>query len=49
MKSHKTQKALVKCAYWLLYCLSIGWAKEELDELEKIWWRYHDRFGNLKK
>lgn len=29
------------CAQWLAYCLSIGWDKSDLDELQRIWWQYH--------
>jgi hypothetical protein len=42
-----TLKARRECAEWLSYCLKIGWAKASLDELEKIWWRFHDGQGRL--
>lgn len=41
-------KGARKCAEWLSYCLSIGWSKNQLDELEKLWWKYHDENGNIK-
>ncbi len=42
-----TQKAIKKCGEWLAYCLSIGWKKSQLDELEKLWWKHHDHNGKL--
>lgn len=33
------EKQKVKlCAEFLVYCLSYGWEKTDLDRLEKIWW-----------
>lgn len=29
------------CAKWLRYCLSIGWNRSDLEELERIFWQYH--------
>lgn len=43
-----TSRARMKCAKWLAYCLEIGYTKSQLDELEKIWWTFKDRNGNLK-
>lgn len=43
----KTKKAIKKCAEWLVYCLEIGWKREQLDTLESLWWRWHDDNGNL--
>jgi len=40
-------KGLSACAHWLVYCLSIGWQRDQLDMLEALWWKYHDRNGNL--
>lgn len=39
----------LKCAEWLTYCLSIGWDKDLLPKLEKIWKDNHDENGNIKK
>lgn len=44
-----TRKAILKCAQWLQYCVSIGWPKSDLDALEMMWWQYHDDNGNLKE
>jgi hypothetical protein len=44
-----TQKAIKECAKWLSYCLKIGWSKGSLDQLERIWWEYHDEMGKLKE
>ncbi len=38
-----------KCLEWLKYCLSIGWKKEHLKGLQKIWLKCHDKNGNLLK
>lgn len=43
----RSRRALQVCANWLAYCLSIGWSRSELDDLEQIWWRWHDENGNL--
>jgi hypothetical protein len=40
---------IMKCAEWLSFCLSIGWGKDQLDGLEKIWHQHHDEAGNLVK
>lgn len=45
----RTQRAIKKCAEWLGFCLSIGWDKGELDDLEALWWQYHDDYGRLKR
>lgn len=45
----KSEEAIKKCAEWLAYCLSIGWKKELLNELEKIWWKHHDYRTGLFK
>lgn len=37
------------CAEWLVYCLSIGWSRDDLDELEKIWWSVYDLNGNMRR
>lgn len=43
-----TRSALMKCAEWLVFCLSIGWPKSDLDDLEKLWWKGHDWRGRLR-
>jgi|WetSurMetagenome_2_1015567.scaffolds.fasta_scaffold00103_11 hypothetical protein len=43
----KNTKAIMNCAKWLSYCLKIGWNKKDIDELEKLWWKFHDEMGNL--
>jgi hypothetical protein len=43
----RTQQALRACAEWLGFCLKIGWRKEDLDALERLWWQYHDDQGRL--
>lgn len=50
VKTSKTRirKGALKCATWLAYCLSIGYKKSELPDLEKLWRKYRDRNGNLK-
>ncbi len=42
-----TRKAQQGCAEWLCSCLRLGWPKPSLDDLENIWWQYHDRTGKL--
>lgn len=37
------------CAEWLAYCLSIGWRREDLDALERIWWSVRNPDGSLKR
>lgn len=45
--SMHTLKAQKKCIEWLIYCLKMGWSEDQLDDLEIIWWRFHDKHGNL--
>jgi hypothetical protein len=42
-----SSKAIVACGYWLAQCVDIGWPKSSLDELAKLWWKYHDDRGKL--
>ena len=42
-----TMRAVIACGQWLAFCLSIGWRRDELDALESLWWKYHDRTGQL--
>jgi len=42
-----TNEAQKKCATWLALCVDDGASKDTLDELEKLWWKHHDRLGNL--
>lgn len=37
-----------RCAYWLSYCLDIGWRKDQLDALQAIWWKYHVKENNYE-
>lgn len=41
----KSTRALKECAEWLTTCLRLGWAKSDLDDLERLWWEYHDDYG----
>lgn len=34
-----------RCAEWLVFCLSIGWKNEQLNALEKLWWKHHKLSG----
>ena len=43
-----TLRARVACAHWLAACLKLGWSKASLDALEEIWWKHHDRTGQLR-
>lgn len=40
-----TSKARNDCASWLAMCVRLGWPKSALDDLESLWWRYHDNTG----
>lgn len=42
-----TTRALSECLKWLKTCLDLGWPKSALDELERLWWKYHDNYGRL--
>jgi hypothetical protein len=35
------------CAHWLQTCLKIGWPRQSLDRLQRIWWTFHDARGKL--
>lgn len=43
-----TKRGSKRCAEWLAYCLETGWKKEQLDELEKVYWKWRDKNGELK-
>jgi len=40
-------KAVMACARWLVACKKLGWPESDLDELQEIWWRYHDDAGEF--
>lgn len=40
--SQPTLRAQRKCAQFLSYCLSIGWDRSCLDDIERIFWLYRD-------
>lgn len=42
------QRALMKRAEWLAYCLEIGFTKDQLPDLEKVWDTYKDEYGNMR-
>ncbi len=44
----RSRTAIKACAEWLVKCLEIGWPKSALDELEEIWWKFHDANGQLR-
>lgn len=43
----RSTKAIYACANWLSACIRMGWDKSLLDELERIWWQWHDDYGNM--
>ena len=43
----KEREAVRRCAQWLAYCVEIGWSRNDLDFLESLWWKYHDKTGEL--
>lgn len=45
--AERTARAIKECAEWLSWCLRNGWPKTTLDDLESLWWKYHDERGNL--
>lgn len=47
-KKERTQLGLIRCLEWLAYCLSIGYKQSDLNGLEKIFWTFKDKNGNLK-
>jgi hypothetical protein len=40
MGRKKTRRQIVACGYFLAECLKIGWRKDQLDVLERLWWKY---------
>ena len=48
-ESEPTLRATRLCAEWLHQCLQLGWPKSALDDLELLWWKWHDRYGVLRK
>ncbi len=43
-----TPTAVRECAEWLATCIRLGWTHSDLDWLEELWWKHHDRTGALK-
>lgn len=43
-----TPHAVRACAEWLATCLRLGWSRDALDALEKLWWEHHDPKGVLR-
>ena len=43
-----TRHANKQCAEWLVACLALGWRRDQLDDLEALWWKHHDRCGVLR-
>ena len=40
-----TFTALEGMISWLNACRAIGWEETAMDDLEQIWWLYHDEKG----
>ena len=38
----RTAQKIRACATWLKYCLDVGYKKEQLNALEKLWWDYQE-------
>ena len=43
-----SREGLAKCLAWIDACREIGWAEEQMDDLEAIFWKYKDKDGNDK-
>lgn len=48
MPDKPTEKALREMAQGMKRMLEIGWPKESLDELERLWWIVHDNRGDIR-
>jgi len=46
MRMSATRKGIMKCHEWLTNCIELGYKKEQLDELEYLFWKYKDENGN---
>lgn len=42
-------KAQRECAEAMVKMLEIGWSRNDLDALEKIWWSIHNSDGKLRQ
>lgn len=42
-----TQKAIIACARFISRMLEIGWKREDIPELERMWWLVRDDRGNV--
>lgn len=47
MSEQRTSQAIKQCFDWLTWCIEHGWHRSTLDDLEQLWWEYHDEDGNL--
>lgn len=49
MPAEPTLQARKECAEFLVEMLRIGWLREQLDDLEKLWWIVRDNRGNVRQ
>lgn len=43
-----TREALAKCLEWIEACRKLGWKEKDMDNLEGLFWRWHDKDGQKK-
>ncbi len=43
-----THDGLRHCLKWLDACRELGWGESVMPELEKLFWKYHDKEGRQK-
>ena len=37
-----SRTALARCLRWIEECRELGWNESQMDEIENLWWKYHD-------
>lgn len=42
-----TEYARLDRDHWLKQCIGLGWRSDQLVDLERLWWKYHDNNGDL--
>jgi hypothetical protein len=39
---------MAKCLRWIDSCRELGWAEDQLDDLEDLFWKYRDSDGEKR-
>lgn len=43
-----SREGMANCCKWIDSCRELGWAEDQLDSLEDLFWKYRDSDGRLR-